>query len=1573
MPKGLPDVVQKFAADNSDYLEKLNQNKDAIRGEVESLEEHRAAVERNKEAVAKFADELGEMQRKMKDIQDLGGGFRQLGTDELGDNFTALGKALENYQRQAQLAADMNKEITDQIDAGNKVVDEATARNEERNQLMAETIQRHSDLIALTRDLNQASSEYNTTQAKLSMAGSDYNANLRETVDLIKQANRESTLLAAGGNFGGGGTAGALRELRSGGAGAGAAAAFLTDALGGGGSGGGGGGLMTAAAYADAVTGFVKRWAGAAHYAIMGTMEALSTIVPATVALGGAAAVSIQAGEQIVGRGQAIMNTAEALGYPAYGLSAGNLLGVGGALQTAQNRYNGGLYGLTGGLMNLAQLGQGAFLQQGGQTMAMMDRAMAAVVLNAQGPNGTAAQLGSALGGGTDFLRQFGDVGANVGDLLLGLAPHLPGVGADWLSILSGITGGAAGGVRFLNTHGGGNILGAGLAGEAGWRLGTPLIGLLGKGLTGLGGLAGRLGLGTTGMTAADIADIQALTGGALGEGALGLEGLGGSGLAGLLGAGGAALGGVTGPLAAVAAIGAWEGSMLGRYKTPVGQGIASRTAAIGNAPFDAALQPLTAALAWATPQLTGGPNALPMPSQLNDPRGFVTRQREADQANLHSAIASWTGQISGNVAAAAQLVPALAKMGIHGASFADAAQIATASLLDVNHAIDPKTHQLTAPAIQQVANFIKAAGGAQMTGAPAPLMAAAAAQTIMSSPQMKALQNVNSAMDSMTQIMTGGAAGNAALFAMLGGTPVTSTHGGIQIAASAQPATAAFANALRSPFSATGATAWSTFAGQGGLLPTEQQNLDQLRTAMSLGGLSSGQAGQLGAFQLMQLLPMARNSPAALANLMSMGMQAGIPGMQYFSGSSTSGANLAKQYALAAAAIGKAAPSAAGATTLTNQEAVRLSNLPGVAGQFMQSLSPSLASATLGDMTTQGIALRGAPTSQAALNAMVADLRSQGVKPGQMGGTAAAILSQLGATHAVQVKVQAEVGKIAIPEQHVKVTPDMGKSPTALLNPGGKPIDIPVTPKVSTTGSSMAGLTQAMNMIAQHAQAGTITYKAKVDPPQIPRVVDQFFQVRGQLHMPAIPHIPDQSFTITGHVVIVGGGNIGVGGGAVAVGAGGHTMHGQSGFRVPGYGSGDTFPAMLEPGELVVPKNMVNAGAVDHLRGSIPGFQGGGMIDPMVPFFPGLGVAFRASMEGMAQALISDMQQVMSSFGPVNRGNSLTGNPIQPFGGAGGSIPKGTVSDPVAVHVASASPVAAAQLGTAGAPVPAAASKVFDAYEKTLKNMPGPWSQLASQILNGLIAGIKNAPHETSAAAQALVNKVKTEIAYGQGVTATAVAGLNLGGMQVATPTMTAQGKPYQYYIDQQNIAAGGQPGSVQEQMGSYLQAMQSFQGDMGKLAKGGLQKRLLQQLYAAGPIQGDAEAQSILGGQGGIKAANQLYNQINSIATKLGVQAIGNIYGQPAAGLHGKNVHAGANVTGTAQVHALQSAINSLHGKTVTINVDVNTSGGGGGGTAGLSKSQINMIIKGVQQGLLQQAKRNRVTGVTIPGYGA
>ena len=89
----------------------------------------------------------------------------------------------------------------------------------------------------------------------------------------------------------------------------------------------------------------------------------------------------------------------------------------------------------------------------------------------------------------------------------------------------------------------------------------------------------------------------------------------------------------------------------------------------------------------------------------------------------------------------------------------------------------------------------------------------------------------------------------------------------------------AAMAQALTSFTSPSGAAAWNTFAGSQGLVTAEEQNLDQIRTALTLTqGLSSpftpGQAQGLAGFQLEQLLPMAKRSPAALAMVMQQAAQ---------------------------------------------------------------------------------------------------------------------------------------------------------------------------------------------------------------------------------------------------------------------------------------------------------------------------------------------------------------------------------------------------------------------------------------------------------------------------------------------------------------------------------------------------------------------------------------------------------------------------------------------------------------------------------------------------------------------------
>lgn len=94
----------------------------------------------------------------------------------------------------------------------------------------------------------------------------------------------------------------------------------------------------------------------------------------------------------------------------------------------------------------------------------------------------------------------------------------------------------------------------------------------------------------------------------------------------------------------------------------------------------------------------------------------------------------------------------------------------------------------------------------------------------------------------------------------------------------------------------------------------------------------------------------------------------------------------------------------------------------------------------------------------------------------------------------------------------------------------------------------------------------------------------------------------------------------------AAAVQGGGHlvisTAGAAAGWYVPGSGDKDTVPAMLTPGEVVVPKGMVKQGAVDHLRGKIPGFAAGGVVggslNSAVDYTANQGSSF-AAQEGTA------------------------------------------------------------------------------------------------------------------------------------------------------------------------------------------------------------------------------------------------------------------------------------------------------------------------------------------------------------------
>jgi len=110
----------------------------------------------------------------------------------------------------------------------------------------------------------------------------------------------------------------------------------------------------------------------------------------------------------------------------------------------------------------------------------------------------------------------------------------------------------------------------------------------------------------------------------------------------------------------------------------------------------------------------------------------------------------------------------------------------------------------------------------------------------------------------------------------------------------------------------------------------------------------------------------------------------------------------------------------------------------------------------------------------------------------------------------------------------------------------------------------------------------------------------------------PAIQNLPSHKtititekgtglFTITGPGIAASQGPGGSGNAAGGLAGGG--------FIAMGSGpTADDVPAMLSRGEVVVPANMVSAGAVDHLRGALPGFAAGGLVPSYKGNVGGLG-----------------------------------------------------------------------------------------------------------------------------------------------------------------------------------------------------------------------------------------------------------------------------------------------------------------------------------------------------------------------------
>lgn len=133
-----------------------------------------------------------------------------------------------------------------------------------------------------------------------------------------------------------------------------------------------------------------------------------------------------------------------------------------------------------------------------------------------------------------------------------------------------------------------------------------------------------------------------------------------------------------------------------------------------------------------------------------------------------------------------------------------------------------------------------------------------------------------------------------------------------------------------------------------------------------------------------------------------------------------------------------------------------------------------------------------------------------------------------------------------------------------------------------------------------------------------------------------------------------------------IALGSGGQKTQKRAagGMITGGIPGRDSVLGMLMPGELVVPTHLVQAGAVDHLRGHLPGFAGGGMVGDV--FRPPVGV-FDSRLVATAYADENAIAAYVAAHASLTAGLRARLTARSGGGGTGGPSPLPGGGNPLA------------------------------------------------------------------------------------------------------------------------------------------------------------------------------------------------------------------------------------------------------------------------------------------------------------------
>ena len=474
------------------------------------------------------------------------------------------------------------------------------------------------------------------------------------------------------------------------------------------------------------------------------------------------------------------------------------------------------------------------------------------------------------------------------------------------------------------------------------------------------------------------------------------------------------------------------------------------------------------------------------------------------------------------------------------GVSVPDAFNLAAMAGLKVNQIIG-KNGEVSQVALQQIQNLIQ--GYSVMSGNSTALGNNINAVNYQLGLQNTQVSKLNSAWDQFIGVVTGGTSAWASMqddLQQLGNTAAT-VGGKIKAFSGTTGSSVSQVSSDLKSFSGDSAQVWQSFDQS---ITQANTNLDWWRTAAASGAANAKQLTQATATTTAAFLPYIAQSKAALSETMAVAQEQGGPAYN-------AAMSLSQNYQNLKNWTDKNALSTNAYNQMLSGTTAQLSNVSNAAKNFSQTLQGDVA---------QAVAAGSVNLNQLTKNTqqLTSDLKTNGATSQVVSTDINNMATQF---HGAGMNAQSAASLI------YQLAVDQGLSSSAASKLAGE---------MTTAMNNIHGAGNAANSTAGDMRnSANAMYGARDAAVAVANAVND------------IPNSKNVYVNVQEAIT----GTVGVGG--ILPTPSGHA----AGYLVPGYGGGDVHPALLEGGEIVVPKELSPAVAPMMKAHGVPGFEGGGIM----------------------------------------------------------------------------------------------------------------------------------------------------------------------------------------------------------------------------------------------------------------------------------------------------------------------------------------------------------------------------------------